>query len=152
MAPDSLQQATESTQTIGGNFDNPDLRIVLVAMGCALAFSFASELVSWFVIYRHDDYKKQVAEVVELQEKVETMTEKQQFSMGSLSQSQMKAQARKLQVQEDALKSKQSAIMVKKTRGLLMVGVLLVVGMGTLNSWFSGIVAARLPFTPLGMF
>ena len=52
----------------------------------------------------------------------------------------------------DTLKGRQSAMMVKKTRGMMLVGVFMLVGMGTLNSWFSGVVAARLPFTPWGMF
>ena len=28
----------------------------------------------------------------------------------------------------------------------------MVIGVGTMNSWFSGLVAARLPFTPFSMF
>ena len=43
-------------------------------------------------------------------------------------------------------------MMVKKTRGMLMVGLFMIIGMGTLNSWFYGSVAARLPFTPWNMF
>ena len=41
-------------------------------------------------------------------------------------------------------------MMIKKTRGMMLVGVFMIVGMGMLNSWFSGTVAARLPFTPWG--
>ena len=59
---------------------------------------------------------------------------------------------RKMQVQVDALKGKQSVMMVKKTRGTMLGGVFMMVGMFTLNSWFSGTVAARLPFTPWSMF
>ena len=39
-------------------------------------------------------------------------------------------------------------MMVKKSRGMLLSGVCMIVGMGMLNSYFSGLVAARLPFTP----
>ena len=42
--------------------------------------------------------------------------------------------------------------MVRKSRAMLLVGLFMIVGMGMLNSWFSGIVAARLPFTPWGIF
>ena len=42
--------------------------------------------------------------------------------------------------------------MVRKTRGMLLVGVFMIVGMGMMNSWFYGVVAARLPFYPFGMF
>ena len=51
----------------------------------------------------------------------------------------------------DTLKSRQSVMMVRKTRGMICSMVFMVVGMGLLNSWFSGLVAARLPFTPWAM-
>ena len=50
------------------------------------------------------------------------------------------------------LKAKQTQIMVRKTRGMLLVGVFMIMGMATLNNWFYGTVAARLPFTPFAMF
>ena len=40
--------------------------------------------------------------------------------------------------------------MVKKTRGMLLVGVFMMVAIGMLNSYWSGTVAGRLPFTPFG--
>ena len=55
-------------------------------------------------------------------------------------------------MQEDSLRGKQASMMVKKTRGMLLVGAFMVVGITTLNSWFYGSVAARLPFTPWSMF
>ena len=55
-------------------------------------------------------------------------------------------------MQEDALKAKQSGIMVTKSRGTLMSGVFMMVCVGMLNSWFAGTVAAYLPFLPIGMF
>ena len=42
--------------------------------------------------------------------------------------------------------------MVTKSRGMILVGLVTIVGMGMLNSWFTGTVAARLPFTPWSMF
>ena len=53
-----------------------------------MCFSLTTELVAWFVVYRHDEYKKSVAEVVELQERVAQMEEKMQFSVGTQSLSQ----------------------------------------------------------------
>lgn len=34
-------------------------------MGAAILFACTSELISWFVIYRHAEYKKGVEEVAE---------------------------------------------------------------------------------------
>ena len=40
--------------------------------------------------------------------------------------------------------------MVKKTRGMIVTGIFMMVCIGMLNSSWSGTVAARLPFTPFG--
>ena len=45
----------------------------------------------WFLIYRHEDYKKAVAEIVVLQERVEGMQERMTYSLGTQSVSQQKA-------------------------------------------------------------
>ena len=43
-------------------------------------------------------------------------------------------------------------MMIKKTRGMLLVGVFMIAGMALLNKTFYGSVAARLPFEPWKMF
>ncbi len=54
-----------------------------MAMGASILFSLATEIIGWIVVFRHDEYKKQVLEVVELQERVETMEEKMQYNLGN---------------------------------------------------------------------
>ena len=66
----------------------PDLSISLMAMGAAVCFSLVTEAISWYMIYRHAEYKKAVAEIVELQTRVETMQEKLQYSAGAQSVNQ----------------------------------------------------------------
>ena len=61
----------------------PDLNITLMAMGIAICFSMISEAISWFMIYRHEEYKKAVVEIVDLQNRVESMQEKMQYSAGA---------------------------------------------------------------------
>ena len=56
-----------------------------MALGASLFFSLATEIIGWAVVYRHDEYKRQVAEVVDLQDKVALMEEKLQYSQGSQS-------------------------------------------------------------------
>ena len=53
-----------------------------------------------------------------------------------------------MKIAEDSVKVIQSKLMVKKTRGMMCVGVFMMVAIGTLNSYWSGTVAGRLPFTP----
>ena len=53
--------AQGASQTLNSTFTlEPELNIVVMAMCASLMFSFATELIGWFVVYRHDDYKKQV--------------------------------------------------------------------------------------------
>ena len=54
-------------------------------MGVAICFSMVQEAISWFLIYRHEEYRKAVDEIVELQNRVESMQEKMQFSVGAQS-------------------------------------------------------------------
>ena len=42
-------------------------------------------------------------------------------------------------------------MMVRKTRGMIGSMIFMIAGMWLLNNWFSGTVAARLPFTPWSM-
>ena len=72
------------------------------------------------------------------------------YSAGTQSANQQKASERKLKIAEDSLKNVQGNLMVKKTRGMLLVGVFMMVAIGMLNSYWSGTVAGRLPFTPFG--
>ena len=62
--------------------------MAMVAVGAALCFAMISETISWFLIYRHDDYKRQVEEIVELQSKVDLVKEKMQYSLGTQSLNQ----------------------------------------------------------------
>ena len=43
-------------------------------------------------------------------------------------------------------------MMIKKTRGMMLVGVFMVAGISLLNKTMYGSVAARLPFDPWKMF
>ena len=71
--------------------DQPDVNALLTIIGVSLTFSLFTEVVMWFLIYRHEDYKKAVAEIVVLQERVEGMQERMTYSLGTQSVSQQKA-------------------------------------------------------------
>ena len=44
----------------------PDMEMALIAIGAALTFAMISEAISWTLIYRHEEYKNSVAEIVEI--------------------------------------------------------------------------------------
>ena len=74
------------------------------------------------------------------------------YTAGSQTANQQKASERKKKIAEDQLRLTQGNITVKKMRGMILVGIFMMVCIGMLNSSWSGTVAARLPFVPLGLF
>ena len=42
------------------------MEMALIAIGAALTFAMISEAISWTLIYRHEEYKNSVAEIVEI--------------------------------------------------------------------------------------
>ena len=52
---------------------------------------------------------------------------------------------------EGGLRSLQAKLMQKKSRGMLIVAMFMVVFVSMMNRTFSGQVIARLPFTPIGL-
>ena len=70
-----------------GSEEAGDLNIVVLALSTAMCFALVSETLSWFLIYRHPEYKKTVGEIVELQDRVELMQEKIKYSQGAQSYS-----------------------------------------------------------------
>ena len=123
---------------------------ITIAIAVATVCAVLTESLVWYMIYRHEDYKKLCGDFEEAQGKLDSMKEKLMYTAGSQTANQQKAQERKLKIAEDSLKTVQGSIMVRKTRGMLMVGVFMMVSIGMLNSYLSGTVAAKLPFAPFG--
>ena len=119
-----------------------------VALSTAIVCAIASEMLIWYLIYRHEEYKKLCSDFEEQQSKLDAMKEKIMYTAGTQSANQQKASERKLKIAEESVKMVQGNLMVKKTRGMLLVGVFMMVAIGMLNSYWSGTVAGRLPFTP----
>ena len=128
----------------------PDTLIQIMAT--ALMVALFTELVNWFLIFRHEEYKSGIQKVLKEQENFDNMRDKIVFRAGEMTSNQYKVQKRRLDAAEQQLKVAQQAVMWKKTRGTLFVGALTMVFVGMINSSFSGMVAARLPFIPFQMF
>ena len=94
MEPGQVAEAIiDTSQTLGGldeaalvaTGQAPDKNILIVAVSAALCFATITEGIAWFLVFRHEEYKRQVLEVVELQTRVEAMQEKMQYSQGTQS-------------------------------------------------------------------
>lgn len=59
-----------------------EIENVIIGMAASMTFSVLTEFIAWFMTYRHDEYKKEVAEALTLQERVEAMQEKMEYSKG----------------------------------------------------------------------
>ena len=82
---DVLDSSATATTTVTSTVEF-ESSIMVQAMGAALVFAIVSETISWFVIYRHDEYKKCIEEIADCQEKVEAMREKMEHSYGNANQ------------------------------------------------------------------
>ena len=147
---DTTGNAGIDATNLGGAATQAALNIfpATVAFSAAILCALASELLIWYIIYRHDDYKKLCSRFEDEQNKLEAMKEKLMYTAGTQTQNAQKAAERKTKIAEDSVKDVQGRLMVKKTRGMMCVGVFMMVAIGTLNSYWSGTVAGRLPFTP----
>ena len=70
------------------------MELSLPSIGIAIAVSvvsaLASESVNWYLIYRHEDYKKLVKDTLNQQELVDQMKEKQMYKAGTQGLTQQK--------------------------------------------------------------
>ena len=79
--------------TATGDLTNSSLSMnyVLLAFTVSICMAVVSEGINWYLIYRHDDYKKLAQDAVEAQEKVDKELEKITFSAGTQSIAKQKA-------------------------------------------------------------
>ena len=61
-----------------------------VAIAVSVVAALMSESVNWYLIYRHEDYKKLVKDTLTQQELVEKLKEKQMYKAGTQGLTQQK--------------------------------------------------------------
>ena len=123
---------------------------LLIGISAAIVCACITEGINWYLIYRHDEYKKLTSDILESQDKVDKLKDKLLFSQGTLTDAQRKAQGRKVAAAEGGLRSQQSQLMARKSRGMLIVGIFSLVFVSMLSRAFYGQVVVRLPFVPFG--
>ena len=81
---DGMNPSDFISGVIGGQVSGElTLYPVLVALSVAVFCAFASETIIWYLIYRHEDYKKLTSDYEEANEKVDQMREKLMYSAGT---------------------------------------------------------------------
>ena len=109
----------------------------------ALATALFSELLTYLLIYRTDQYKKLTSEVEKntkkLEKKKEVMTDITKQS----------GQRKKIERVEERLKNHNRDLSMVKMKSMFAIGFTFTALMGMFNSIFDGRVVAKLPFTPI---
>ena len=77
-----------------------------MALVGAVVCAFATELINWFLIYRHEDFKDLTREIVDSTNKLSVQKEKFVYNAGVTSANQQKAQQKKIAMAEADLRSK----------------------------------------------
>ena len=85
--------ATRATDLFGGMQTPGQLTLTpfAVALSVATTCAMISELIVWYIIYRHEDYKKLSKDFEEAQTKLDIMKEKLMFTAGTQTANQQKA-------------------------------------------------------------
>ncbi|XP_071948088.1 calcium load-activated calcium channel-like [Antedon mediterranea] len=114
------------------------LLIVFISVCTALL----SEGITYLLVYRTETYKKLKAEVEKQSKKLEKTKE-------NFGESSDKGQKKKLERQEERLKSNSRDLSFVKMKSMFAIGFTFTALMGMFNSIFDGRVVAKLPFTPI---
>ncbi|KAF2358982.1 Integral membrane protein EMC3/TMCO1-like [Trinorchestia longiramus] len=113
------------------------LFIVLISV-CAALFG---EGLTWLLVYRTEQYKRLKADVERQCKKIEKKKE-----VGELSGLRQK---KKLERDEDRLKTANRDLSMVKMKSMIVVGVSFTLILSMFNTIFDGRVVAHLPFTPI---
>lgn len=104
-----------------------------------------AETISWFLIYRTDDYKALKKNIESMSKQVEKDREMIVIA------SKQKQQEKKATKAENQLKSMNQQLSSSKMKSTMIVALFAIAFMSTLSSTYQGIVIAKLPFEPFSM-
>nr|XP_018670193.1 calcium load-activated calcium channel-like [Ciona intestinalis] len=116
------------------------LLIVFISIVTALL----AEGLTWLMVYRTEKFKKLKSEVDKQSKKVEKRKE-------LLGESVNKNQKRRLELEEEKLKSNNRDLSAVRMKSMFAIGFCFTALLGTLSSVFEGRIVAKLPFVPLGL-
>ena len=100
MADAVTEQVVEEVAQVVASDSSLTPNTLVQIMCIALLVAITTEVINWFLIYRHDEYKENVQKVIKEQENVDTLREKFVFSAGTMSSNQLKVHKRRLESAE----------------------------------------------------
>ena len=123
----------------------PQLSDIIYIIGAAVFTTLVSEAFSWLTMYRTSEYKDLVADIKGLQKKIDKLRELEFTPGGGASKGNKK------KAHEDSLKELTQKMMSFKMKSTFLIAFFMIMFMRFMSNQFSGIVVAKLPFTPFGM-
>mmetsp|Transcript_14082 Transcript_14082/g.16245 ORF Transcript_14082/g.16245 Transcript_14082/m.16245 type:complete len:194 (-) Transcript_14082:204-785(-) len=111
----------------------------------AIITTSLAEFFLWILFYKKEEYKSLKKNIDALTLKVSK--QKEQF----VTQSQAKAHEKKIGVSETQLKNLNQEMTAIRTKSTLLIGVFMIIMIGSLGTEFQGISVATLPFEPISL-
>ena len=119
-----------------------DTTLVMVA---ATFTAVLAEGLSYFLIYRTEEYKQIKKNVESLSKQLEKEKEKVVIA------SKQKTQEKKITKTDSMLKNTNQQLNSSKMKSTMIIALFMIAFMSTLSSTYHGVVVAKLPFVPFSM-
>ena len=116
---------------------------ICIGIGASLLAGIVSETVTWLLVTRKPEYKKNQAKIESMQEQLKKMK-----AANNAHTPQGKKGIAKLQ---ETLQQMQQKASFSKFGSTILNAVIMIVLVSTLNNVFEGVVAGRLPFEPFAL-
>lgn len=115
----------------------------LLILGISICTAFLGEGLTWLMVYRTEKYQR-------LKNDIERQTKKLEKKKEAHGDSTLdRTQKRKMERQEELLKSTNRDLMMVKMKSMFAIGFAFTSLLSMFNSIFDGKVVAKLPFTPI---
>ena len=115
----------------------------ILILGISICTAFMGEGLTWLMVYRTEKYQRLKNDIERQTKKLER--QKEAHGDAALN----KTQKRKMEREEERLKSTSRDLMMVKMKSIFVIGFAFMSLLYTFNSIFDGKVVAKLPFTPI---
>ena len=126
-----------------------EFNILNILMICTIAIctSSLSELLSWLLLYRKEEYRLNKSNTYPYVDEIEKLNKKlEKLKNTHVIQAQNKSHEKKVSQTEGQLKSLNQQMTFQSIKSNLLIGVVMIGVINLVGTYFQGIVVASLPF------
>lgn len=126
---------------------------LLLIVGIAVLTSSVSEFLSWFLLYRKEEYKFNTSTHSIISGKIDKLNKKlEKLKDTHVIQAQSKAHDKKVAQTEAQLKAINQQMTFQSMKSNLLIGFVMIGAINMIGTYFQGQVIAVLPFEPYSLF